>query len=87
MVLSDPENSALITATTFNRHLPERTAILVHSETQTLVFSPTCHIASLEVYRGRDQAITISHDGLSLSDNGTLEASNQTNQSNMYVIK
>ncbi len=31
-----------------------------------------CHISSLEVYRGREQAIEISHDGFSLTENGTI---------------
>ena len=31
-----------------------------------------CQIASLEVYRGRAQAINISYGGLSLDDNGDL---------------
>ena len=32
-----------------------------------------CHIDSLEVYRGREQAIEISHDGFSLTENGIVE--------------
>ena len=36
-------------------------------------YSSSCHIASLEVYRGRDQAIGISHSGFSLSDNGAIQ--------------
>ena len=32
-----------------------------------------CTISSLEVYRGREQAIEISHQGFSLSDNGSIE--------------
>ena len=34
------------------------------------------HISSLEVYRGRKQAIEISYDGFSLSDSGTIEVYN-----------
>ena len=37
------------------------------------VNSSFCHIASLEVFRGWEQAIQISHSGFSLSDNGTVE--------------
>ena len=33
----------------------------------------TCQISGLEVYRGREQAIEISHQGFSLSDNGSIE--------------
>jgi hypothetical protein len=41
----------------------------------TQLNSSTCQIsiASLEVYRGRQQAIEISHQGFSLSDNGTIQ--------------
>ena len=36
------------------------------------VNSTFCHIASLEVFRGWEQAIEVDHDGFSLSDNGTI---------------
>ena len=39
----------------------------------SLVNSSFCHIASLEVYRGKEQAFNISYDGFSLSDNGTIK--------------
>ena len=39
----------------------------------TQLNSSTCQISSLEVYRGRQQAIKISHQGFSLSDNGTIQ--------------
>ena len=35
--------------------------------------SSTCQISSLEVYRGRQQAIEISHQGFSLSNNGNIQ--------------
>ena len=35
--------------------------------------SSSCQISSLEVYRGREQAFEISHQGFSLSDNGTIQ--------------
>ena len=35
--------------------------------------SSFCHITSLEVYRGRKEAIQISHVGFSLSINGTVD--------------
>ena len=37
------------------------------------VNSTVCHISTLEVYRGRDQAIEIRHSGFSLGDNGSIE--------------
>ena len=39
----------------------------------TQLNSSICHISSLEVYRGREQAIEISHGGFSLSSNGTIK--------------
>ena len=41
--------------------------------TDQLVNNSLCHIASLEVYRGREQVINISYNGFSLGDNGTIE--------------
>ena len=38
-----------------------------------LLNSSFCHIASLEVVRGREQAIQINHSGFSLGDNATIE--------------
>ena len=32
-----------------------------------------CEISSLEVYRGREQATNISHQGFSLTENGTIK--------------
>ena len=40
---------------------------------QLLLNSSFCRIASLEVVRGRKQAIQINHCGFSLSDNATIE--------------
>ena len=39
------------------------------------VNSSFCQITSLEVYRGKKQAIQISNDGFSLSINGTVDVS------------
>ena len=41
--------------------------------TNQTVNSSFCQISSLEVYRGRDQAIEISHQGFSLGDNGSIQ--------------
>ena len=43
------------------------------NETDQPANSSFCHIASLEVFRGWEQAIQISHDGFSLSDNSTVK--------------
>ena len=39
----------------------------------TQLNTSTYQISSLEVYRGREQAIEINHQGFSLSDNGTVQ--------------
>jgi hypothetical protein len=41
--------------------------------TNRTVKSSFCNISSLEVYRGREHAIEISHQGFSLGDNGSIE--------------
>ena len=43
------------------------------NETDQLVNSSLCQISSLEVYRGRDRAIEISHQGFSLGENGSIK--------------
>ena len=48
-------------------------AIVTFRSREEQVNGSLCQISSLEVYRGRDQAIEISHQGFSLSDNGTIE--------------
>ena len=48
-------------------------AIFHFRETDQPVNSSVCYIASLKVYRGREQATEISHKGFSLSSNGTIE--------------
>ena len=48
-------------------------AIFTFNETDQLANSSFCNISSLEVYRGRQQAIEISHQGFSLSSNSNIE--------------
>ena len=45
------------------------------NETKQPVNSSFCQISSLEVYRGREQAIEISHEGFSLNGSGSIEVS------------
>ena len=47
--------------------------IFEFNRTDQLVNNSVCHISSLKVYRGRDQAIEISHEGFFLNDNGNIE--------------
>ena len=45
----------------------------VYTNVTITVDSSFCRISSLEVYRGREQAIGISHEGISLGNSGTIE--------------
>ena len=49
--------------------------VRVTASNQKHVSSSNCHIASLEVYRGREQVIEISHSGFFLTKRGNLEVS------------
>ena len=50
-------------------------AVVVYSGTRQPANGSFCNIASLEVYRGKEQAIEINHSGFSLGNRGTIEAS------------
>ena len=43
------------------------------NENNQSVNSSFCNISSLEVYRGREQAIEISHEGFTLNGSGSIE--------------
>ena len=45
-----------------------------------------CAISSLEVYRGRDQAIEITHQGLSLGDGGIIEVPAIINDTMIIIV-
>ena len=49
------------------------TSFKFNNMTDQLVNSSFCHIISLEVYRGRKEAIQIRHDGFYLSINGSVD--------------
>ena len=46
---------------------------IIKRDTEEQVNNSTCHISSLEVYRGRTHMIEIRHDGFFLSDSSTIE--------------
>ena len=48
-------------------------AIVTFKDTGQPVNNSICQISSLEVYHGREQAIEISHQGFSLSDDCSIE--------------
>ena len=53
-------------------------AVAIINSKHQFVNGSLCQIASLEVYRGRDQINEISHDGLSLSENGMVKVKSHT---------
>ena len=74
LIIDYQNDTELITAaTTFNSSTNLTDAVVFYRSTDQPVNSSFCHIASLEVYRGRDQAIKIRHYGFSLSQRGTIE--------------
>ena len=76
LFLSHPINGTLYeTAQTLN---PSRSPIIVDAlirttELNQTVNSSLCIISSLEVYRGRQQAIAINESVFTLSDSGTIK--------------
>ena len=58
---------------TMNNNVADAVIALRGTVEHTQLNSSTCQISSLEVYRGREQAIEISHQGFSLSDSGTIQ--------------
>ena len=48
-------------------------AVIVDRDTQQAVNGSLCHLTNLEVYRGREQAYDIRHDGFSLNSDGNIE--------------
>ena len=48
-------------------------AVVYHRPTGQPVNSAFCHITSLEVYRGRNEAVKISHGGFHLNQRGAIE--------------
>ena len=67
------ESSQSTTGQTATFNMDAATALVVDKNTLLPVNSSVCYISTLEVYRGREQAFKISHDGFTLSDNNTIE--------------
>ena len=69
------QNADMITAATpFSFDTSNFTdAIVYHRPTGQPVRSAFCQIISLEVYRGRNKAIKINHDGFHLSQSGAIK--------------
>ena len=64
------KNSRIQTINSINQ---AANAIIITNSTKKPLNNSVCDISSLEVYRGRDQAIEISHQGFSLSENGSIK--------------
>ena len=72
----ESEYSTIKTANTLSVNgddINEYVVLFEFNETRQSVNSSFCIISSLEVYRGREQAIEISHEGFSLNDSGSVE--------------
>ena len=67
------ESSQSTTGQTATLNMDIATALVVGKNTSLPVNSSVCHISTLEVYRGREQAFKISHDGFTLSNNSAIE--------------
>ena len=62
-----------VTSRPLDEPFGEYVEIFGFSGTNQTLNSSFCQISSLEVYRGREQAIEISQQGFSLSENGTIQ--------------
>ena len=76
ILIIEMTGTPIIAQTVNMNYQPENATITFRSygsqEEQDLVNSSICQISSLEVYRGREEAIKISHQGFSLN-NGSIE--------------
>ena len=66
----DRQYSTIVSINKFNEICVESFGF---NETNQPVNSIFCNISSLEVYRGREQAIEISHQGFFINDSGSIE--------------
>ena len=71
-----PIEDVNIQGSTITNIVTDSSITVIYNEANRSVNNSFCNISSLEVYRGREQTIVISHDGFSLSDNGTIEVDN-----------
>ena len=69
----DSQYSAITNEILVNEVFKEYVVIFGFNGTEQTVNSSVCNISSLEVYRGRKQAIEISHQGFSMNDSGSVE--------------
>ena len=67
-----------VTSTEIINNFNEFVVIFGFNGTNQTVNSGYCNISSLEVYRGREQAIEISHEGFSLNGSGNVKVRQST---------
>ena len=68
-IINYQNDTDVITAATSNL----TDAVVYHRSTGQAVKSAFCHISSLEVYRGRNETVKISHGGFHLNRRGAIE--------------
>ena len=68
MVINSQNSSVIYLKTNINDR-----STFIFNDTKQIVNNSFCAISNLEVYRGRKQAIEISHKGFLLSGNGSIE--------------
>ena len=76
LTIDHRNQTTFVTAKAFNSTLVDALVTVANSTNSCQpATSPFCYISSLEVYRGREEAINniISHEGFSLSDKGTIQ--------------
>ena len=66
-------NSQYSVITHTDKYFTEYVVTFGFNGTNQMVNSSFCIVSSLEVYRGREQAIEIGHQGFSPCDNGSIE--------------
>ena len=78
LTIDHRNQNSFVTAEAINSTLVDVLVIVTNTSSCQSVTSPFCHISSLEVYRGMEEAIKINHGGFSLSDKGTIQVVNIT---------
>ena len=73
LIPTDAIDSQYSVITHTDKYFNEYVATFGFNGTSQTVNSSFCIISSLEVYRGREQATEISHQGFFLSHNGSIE--------------
>jgi hypothetical protein len=76
--ISDSDSGIKRTLLTFDEDdLIEANAVITFREPQqqNISWLSTCHVTSLEVYRGKQQTIKIRHDGFNITNQRNIEVS------------